>query len=1128
MYPPAKQQIFKVRRRYNQWVNNQTLEDYALRFTAKGARRWSLARVANTALGAISFLALEAIGAAITINYGFENTLIAVLVVGSIIFLCGVPICYYAAKYGVDIDLLTRGAGFGYIGSTATSLIYASFTFIFFALEAAIMAKALELLTGLPLPLGYIVSSVIVLPLVFYGITFISRFQLWTQPLWIFLQVLPFIFILVKEPQVVSAWLSYPGELAREKGLGNEFNLAFFGAAAAVIFALMAQIGEQVDYLRFLPEKNKVNRARWWLAMLSAGPGWIIIGMIKILAGSLLAVLAMQHAVSASDASDPTIIYSVAFGYVVDNGQMALVIAVFFVIISQLKINVTNAYAGSIAWSNFFSRLTHSHPGRVVWLVFNVVIALVLMELGVYHAFENTLSIYAIVATSWVGALVADLVINKPTGLSPKHIEFKRAHLHDINPVGVVSTVTASFIGIIAYLGFFGDAAHALAHFIALLSAFILAPSIAVITRGQYYIARPPSLLFSSTQSIVCSVCQNHFEHEDIAFCPAYDGAICSLCCSLDSRCQDSCKSTETFSIVAARLVKKFIPFSIAQFIDSGFIKFISLLIFVSSVAGIFLALIYSTSKTDIVSVNILLSHTLWKVFFILMIIAGVISWLFVLTHESRIVAQEESNIQTQRLMQEVEAHEKTDMELQKAKEFAEAANNAKSRYLTGISHELRTPLNAILGYAQLLEKDAAIPRKRRHQISVIKRSGEHLADLIEGLLDISKIEAGKLDIHRNEIHLPMLLKQIENMFDLQAQEKGLEFEYRPLSPLPELVYGDEKRLRQILINLLSNAIKFTPHGKVSLQVRYRNQVAVFEVTDTGPGIPEKDLDRIFNPFERLNADQQIAGTGLGLTISHLLSEIMGGEIRVHNNDNGGATFTVSLMLSRIDKPREDHIISRTVYGYDGPRKQIMVVDDNESHRNLISDLLSPLGFAVTAVEDAPACLEQIKTLQPDMFLIDCLMPGMDGITLANILREQGWKQPILMISANAHDLPQSNSDGRPSYNSYLTKPVRLNFLLEKLGDFLGLNWHYEQGLCTTIETHTLRQQAPKEHQELERELAHDIITAAEIGNLSRLKTIALKMEDDPKISKEFSASFRSHLEKIRFDLIIAMVKQVT
>src|SRR4030081_1912568 len=208
----AQQRIARVRRNYNQWVANQTLEDYALRFTAKSARKWSSLRVANTAIGAISFLALEAIGGAITVNYGFANATGAILAVGALIFLTGLPIAYYAATYGVDIDLLTRGAGFGYIGSTVTSLIYASFTFLFFAIEAVILASALEMCFGIPRPIGYLISAVVIIPLVTYGITLISRFQLWTQPLWIILHIMPFVAIAWANPYSFAEWSTFAGE----------------------------------------------------------------------------------------------------------------------------------------------------------------------------------------------------------------------------------------------------------------------------------------------------------------------------------------------------------------------------------------------------------------------------------------------------------------------------------------------------------------------------------------------------------------------------------------------------------------------------------------------------------------------------------------------------------------------------------------------------------------------------------------------------------------------------------------------------------------------------------------------------------------------------------------------------
>ena len=287
----GRQRIDRVRRQYNQWVANQTLEDYALRFTAKSARRWSAARVANTALGAISFLALEAIGGTITLNYGAANATAAILVVSVIIFFCGLPIAYHAAKCGIDIDLLTRGAGFGYIGSTITSLIYASFTFIFFALEAVIMAAALEMCFGIPRPIGYLISAVVIIPLVTYGITLISRFQLWTQPLWVVLHILPFVAIAWANPHSFTEWRKFAGE---HGDAGGHLDLLLFGTAASVVFSLVAQIGEQVDFLRFLPRDRRTSRTSWWIALLSAGPGWIIFGALKLLAGLVPRLLRAQ------------------------------------------------------------------------------------------------------------------------------------------------------------------------------------------------------------------------------------------------------------------------------------------------------------------------------------------------------------------------------------------------------------------------------------------------------------------------------------------------------------------------------------------------------------------------------------------------------------------------------------------------------------------------------------------------------------------------------------------------------------------------------------------------------------------------------------------------------------------
>ena len=505
----------REKRIYNRWVANETMEDFALRFTARRARRWSYGRVVNTAIGSISFLALEAIGAVLTLTYGFDIAVAAIMVVGAILFLTGLPISYYGARYGLDIDLMTRGAGFGYLGSTITSLIYASFTFIFFALEAAILALALEFCLGVPLFFGYVASSLVVIPLVINGFSKISTFQTFTQPLWVLLHILPFVFLAFVGYDI-DGWTSFAGP----EEASDTSRLLMFGAASGVVFSLVAQIGEQVDFLRFLPEpRTAAERRKWWAALITAGPGWSILGVLKMLAGSYLVTLAISAGVPPEDASDPTRMYHVAFGQILNSPAMVLAITGMFVVLSQMKINVTNAYAGSIAWSNFFSRLTQSHPGRVVWLVFNVGIALMLMELGVFTGLEHVLSVYSHVAVAWIGALVADLVVNKPLGLSPKGIEFRRAYLYDINPVGIGAMGMACVLAFSSYAGLFGETLQACSAFVALLSSFLLAPVIAWGTGGAYYLARPPEPLPQTTHE--CTVCQYQFDAEDIIECPS-------------------------------------------------------------------------------------------------------------------------------------------------------------------------------------------------------------------------------------------------------------------------------------------------------------------------------------------------------------------------------------------------------------------------------------------------------------------------------------------------------------------------------------------------------------------------------------------------------------------------------
>ena len=1033
-HPP--QRLVRERRQYNQWVASQTLEDFALRYTAARARR-SAFRVGNTALGPVAFLACEAIGGAITIACGFHDAVWAIGSFTALMFLIGLPIAYYAAHYGVDIDLLTRGAGFGYMGSTVTSLIYASFTFLLFSIEATILSVALEMLFGIPLPIAYVLSSLVVIPIALYGITFISRVQLATQGVWLALQFLPLLYIATRGRPEVALWVGFHGmQTATPRFLA-------FGMSASMLLSLLPQIGEQVDYLRFLPQRRRANAAGWWTALLVSGPGWIVMGAFKLLAGSFLAVLALNHGVPTAQAAQPSAMYFVAFREALASPRLALALTGLFVIVCQLKINVTNAYAGSIAWSNFFSRLTHSHPGRVVWLVFNVVLALLLMEIGIFRVIDGALMIYANFATGWIGALTADLVINKPLGFSPPYIEFKRAHLYDVNPVGVGSLIISVLASSLCYLGLFGAGPEVLSPFVGLIVAFLAAPLIAWATEGRYYLARAPSVSADGEQTLRCTVCENEFEGSDMAMCPAYCGPICSLCCTLEARCRDLCKTDSRFGEQLALFTRCLLPRRLACFVSTRAGRFLGLLLIFNGVIALLLAFIYHQYAADAPAERAAIGTTLWVVFLSLFLLSAVAVWLLVLANESRRAAEQESARQTAMLMEEAEAHRRTDAALQKAKEAAEAANVAKTRYIVGISHEIRTPLNSIFGYAQLLERGSGVSAENAARI--IRRSSEHLSNLVDGLLDISRIENGLVHLSRDKVRLPDFLDQIVDMFRLQAAARGIAFKYRPPANLPSCVYTDQKRLRQILINLLSNAIKYTEQGYAALTIRYRSEVAEFEIADTGFGIASEDLERIFEPFERGRGAQVRSqpGTGLGLTITRMLTQIMGGEILVRSTPGKGTTFVVRLLLAQASRdPEGIRVPQQPLRGYVGDRRRILLADDDSTHLEMLTTVLEPLGFAVAVARDGSSCLELAAQQRPHLAMLDISMPDMTGWEVARRLRSAEWARhlKILMVSANAHEYAPGGGGGH-LHDGFVVKPIDIALLIDTMGALLGLEW---------------------------------------------------------------------------------------